>query len=116
VGTDGSCTAEWVLVPWLVLLDAQGWCTRPGVPVDVCDKPRREFRAAVQQLRTDRVTSRVLREVESDRAAATGCSQSWADMVWVAGRSGSGENGFPGALAADDAEVRVCVYRAPASE
>jgi hypothetical protein len=112
--TDGICTSDLVRPPWLVLLDARGRWIRPGVPVDGCGKPRREFRAAVEQLRTDRVSSRVLREIESDRAAAAGCSQVWADMVWVAGRYG--KNGVPGALAAGDAEVRVCVYRVPASE
>jgi hypothetical protein len=114
--TGGFCTADLVLAPWLVLLDAQGRWIRPGVPVDGCGRPRREFRAAVEQLRTDRVSSRVLWEIESDRAAAAGCSQVWADMVWAAGRSGSGENGVPGTLAADYAEVRVCVYRVPARE
>ena len=114
--TEGACTLELPAVPWLALLNAQGRWVRPGVPVDACYKPRSEFRAAYEQLPAKRVTTRVLREIESDKAVASGCSQKWADMVWVAGKSGAGQDNTPGALAADNAEVRICIYRVPASE
>ncbi|MEU2610514.1 hypothetical protein ABZ570_02835 [Micromonospora sp. NPDC007271] len=114
--TNGACTEEMPFVPWLALLDAQGRWVRPGIPTDACRKPRREFRAAYGQLTTRRVTTRVLREIESDKAVASGCSQRWADMVWVAGQSGGAQHDIPASLAADGTEVRVCVYRVPASE
>lgn len=113
--TDDPCTADLPLVPWLALLDEQGRWVRPGIPADACGKPRREFRDAFAQLRTRRVSARVLAETESDAAAKSGCSQSWADMVWVASRFGSGGS-------ADRADppaggtVRRCVYEVPADQ
>ncbi|SBT47155.1 hypothetical protein [Micromonospora narathiwatensis] len=114
--TAGFCTMEMPFVPWLALLDAQGRWVRPGIPTNACHKPRQEFRTAYEQLPTRQVTTRVLREIESDQAVASGCSQKWADMVWVAGQSGGGRHDVPASLAGDDAEVRVCVYRVPESE
>jgi hypothetical protein len=113
--TDGACTLELPYVPWLALLDDQGRWVRPGVPADACGKPRREFREAFEQLRTRRVADRVLYETESDAAATSGCGQTWADMVWVVGRSGPGGTAEP-TLPAADGPVRRCVYRVPASE
>ncbi|WP_158566244.1 hypothetical protein [Micromonospora craterilacus] len=114
--TESACTLELPFVPWLALLDAQGRWVRPGVPTDVCGKPRQEFRTAYDQLPAERVTTRVLREIESDEAVASGCSQQWADMVWVTGQFGGGQDTTPGVLPADDADVRVCVYQVPESE
>ncbi|MEV6812881.1 hypothetical protein [Micromonospora sp. NPDC051296] len=114
--TEGICTMELPFVPWLALLDAQGRWVRPGVPIDVCGKPRQEFRAAYDRLPAERVTTRVLREIESDEAVASGCSQRWADMVWVTGQFGGDQGTTPGVLAADDADIRVCIYQVPESE
>ncbi|MBQ1025387.1 hypothetical protein [Micromonospora sp. C95] len=114
--TDGPCTADLPFVPWLALLDARGRWINPGVPTDACGKPRQEFRAAYDQLRTERVATRVLRELESDEAVASGCAQQWADMVWVTGEFGGGQGSAPVALPPADAEVRVCVYQVPVSE
>ncbi|TDC42560.1 hypothetical protein [Micromonospora sp. KC213] len=111
-----ACTAEMPFVPWLVLLDAQGRWVRPGVPTDPCGKPRPEFRTAYEQLSTRRVTTRVLRELESDAAAASGCSQRWSDMVWATDQDGVGQDTTPGPLPADGASIRVCVYRVSEDE
>ena len=111
-----ACTAELPAVPWLALVDAQGRWVRPGVPVDACHKPRQEFRTAYEGLRTTRISTRVLHEIESDEAVASGCSQQWADMVWVEGQTPGRRDATPGRLPADDAQVRICVYRVPASE
>jgi hypothetical protein len=114
--TDGACTADLVLPPWLVLLDAQGRWIRPGVPFDLCGKPRQEFREAVDRLSFRETSSRPIAEIQSDAAAAAGCEQRWADMVWAVGDSGPvRDNGIP-ALAADDAAVKICRYRVPKSE
>ncbi len=112
--TDGFCTMEQVTVPWFALLDEQGRWIRPGVPADPCGKPRPEVRAAFDRLSLERVSSRVQRQVETDQAAKAGCSQTYADMAWVAGVHGmsGGKADIPGA----EATVRRCVYRVPESE
>jgi hypothetical protein len=114
--TTGACTMELITVPWLALLDADGRWIRPGVPVDSCRKPRIEVRTALDRLRTTTVSSRVVQEIESDRAAATGCGQTWADMVWVVGQTSGGQHDIPGDLAAANVPVNLCVFRVPASE
>ncbi|TDC85639.1 hypothetical protein E1193_02130 [Micromonospora sp. KC606] len=111
-----ACTLEMPFVPWLALLDTHGRWVRPGVPTDPCGKPRPEFRAAYEQLPTRHVTTRVLRELKSDSAAASGCGQQWSDMVWATGQHGGGQDTTPGPLPAGDAKVRVCVYRVPEGE
>jgi hypothetical protein len=114
--TNGACTADLVLVPFLALVDAGGRWIRPGVPTDSCGKPRIEVREALGQLQLRRVSGRVVSNVESDGAAQAGCTQTWADMTWAVGEMGGG-NGTPAKpLAADDAAVRICVYTVPAQE
>jgi hypothetical protein len=115
--TDGACTADLPMVPWFVLLDEQGRWVRPGVPKDSCGKVRAEVRDAVAGLRLTRVATRVLNEIESAQAAASGCSQRWADMIAVETSQGSraraavGSDPFPAGR-----RVRLCVYRVPSSE
>ncbi|GIF09125.1 hypothetical protein [Actinoplanes siamensis] len=113
--TAGVCTMEMPAVPWLALLDDDGRWIRPGVPVDACGKPRREFRTAFEKLATTTVKSRVVQQVVSDEAASSGCSQSWADMAWA---MGGAENRHGTALAPlpERANVRRCVYDVPAAE
>jgi hypothetical protein len=112
--TNGSCTMELVSVPYLALLDEQGRWVRPGIPADVCGKPRVEFRTAFEQLETVRVSSRVTKQLESDEAARTGCSQSHSDMVWVSGRFGV--SGGTTELPPADAVVGLCRYAVPVAE
>jgi hypothetical protein len=113
--TDNPCTADAVILPFVALIDADGRWVRAGVPIDECAKPRREVRTALEQLTTQRVSTRTLATLESDQAAAAGCGQTWGDMVWATGQMDGGK-GSPGAPAADDATVSICVYRVPASE
>ncbi len=114
---DGACTADLPTVPWFVLLDAQGRWIRPGVARDGCGKVRVEVRNAVAALQLTRVATRVLREITSGAAAASGCSQTWADMVSVETKQGDptsaavGSDPFP-----PTEQVRLCVYRVQASE
>ncbi|GAA0581461.1 hypothetical protein GCM10010172_78050 [Paractinoplanes ferrugineus] len=114
--TDGACTADLVLAPWLALVDASGRWIRPGVPVNSCGKPRPEFRDALAELRTQRVSGRTLSTTLTDGAAAAGCEQTWADMVWAVGLTGGGKGTPDRTLAADDASVRVCVFQVPPEE
>jgi hypothetical protein len=115
--TDGPCTADLVIAPWLVLLDGQGRWVRPGVPVDTCGKPRIEVRTAVEGLRLTRISTRPVQEIESAEAAAAGCSQAWADMIWVeAGMDSAKVPADVGPLDDGPAQVRLCAYRVPGSE
>jgi len=115
--TDGPCTADLIRSPYLVLLDEQGRWLRPGVPVDECGKPRIEVRTAIQELRLTPISARPIGQVESAEAAAAGCDQRWADMVWVTASFGARtEPAAPVALYTGPAPVRICVYRVPADQ
>jgi hypothetical protein len=112
-----ACTSELPFVPWFVLVDAAGRWVRPGVPVDGCHKPRTEVLTAVETLALQRISTTPVREIESSGAAAAGCAQDWADMVWVTGGSKAEP---PPATRIDPLvaapEVRVCLYRVPKEE
>ncbi|OJF13653.1 hypothetical protein [Couchioplanes caeruleus] len=61
--------------------------------------------------------TRVLQEIESAEAAAAGCSDEWAAMVWVTGTDSATRPAEDLAdLAGDGAPVHVCIYRVPAGE
>ena len=111
--TDGTCDLSLVLPPWLALVDAGGRWVRPGVPFDTCGKPRIEVRDAVEALTLTRVSTRSLREIESAGAAATGCGQGWADMVWVMTQDGSVTPGPIDELRVWADRLRVCVFAVP---
>ncbi|MEU4242720.1 hypothetical protein [Actinoplanes sp. NPDC026619] len=113
--TNGACTAEGWIQPYLVLLDADGRWIRPGVPVDGCHKPRLEFRDAFGGLKTTKVSGRTVGQVKSDEAATAGCEQQWADMVWATGQMGGGKGSTP-VLADSGAAVQICRFRVPAGE
>jgi hypothetical protein len=116
--TAGACTADLPMVPWFAMLDAQGRWVHPGTPVDVCGKIRIEVRNAVQNLKLTTVTSKKAGEIESKEAAAAGCSQVHADMVWVETTMGSSAKLAPvGKLPyASAKQVRLCVYAVPPSQ
>ncbi|WP_433720636.1 hypothetical protein ACQP2Y_36245 [Actinoplanes sp. CA-051413] len=113
----GACTLELYLPPFFALLDAQGRWVRPGVPHDSCGKVRSEVREALGGLRLTPVSSRPIREIESSEAAAAGCTQQWADMVWVSAQWGT--KGEPAVVPAGfdgPVQVRLCAYRVPADQ
>jgi len=113
---DGACTLELRGVEWFALLDDLGRWVRPGLPTDACGKIRMEVIDAVAGLQLTQVSSRVLREIVSAEAAATGCAQQWGDMVWVETSQPSGRsNGTAVAFDADQS-VRLCRYAVPDSE
>ena len=114
--TDGMCDLSLVLPPWLALVDAGGRWIRPGVPFDACGKPRIEVRQATEALAMKRVSTRGLREIESAGAAATGCGQGWADMVWVMTQDGSVTPGPIRELRVWADKLRVCVFAVPEAQ
>ncbi|WP_412747509.1 hypothetical protein [Krasilnikovia sp. M28-CT-15] len=113
---DAMCTADGYLPPRLVLLDGQGRWVRPGIPRDACGKPLAEADAAMDKLKWTRVSTRVLGEVESAEAAASGCDQVHTDMVWFTGFYPPTRQGDLAPLADDAASVRLCIYHVKASE
>jgi hypothetical protein len=63
------------------------------------------------------VATRVLNEIESAQAAASGCSQRWADMIAVETTQGSRARAAVGSDPFSAGErVRLRVYRVPSSE
>ncbi|NBE80178.1 hypothetical protein [Micromonospora rubida] len=113
--TEGPCTMEAVVFPWLALVDAGGRWVRPGLPVDRCGKPRPAVREALDALPLTTVATHPVAEIESAEAAAAGCSQTWKDMLSVetAGnrvRRGALPEPFPAGQ-----QVRLCVYDVPKS-
>jgi hypothetical protein len=111
------CTANLLTVAWFALLDERQQWVRPGVPTDGCGKIRIEVLQAVAALKLTDVSKRTIRELESAGAKAAGCSQDYADMVWVETSQTGREWGERGALPfPGDGPVRLCVYDVPASE
>ena len=113
---NSTCRLDLPSVGWLAVVDASGRWVRPGAPTDECGRIRDEVTEVVRALVLTRVSTRVLREVTSAAAARAGCSQEWADMVWVETTQG----GNPSALTGDPfpgaAQVRLCVYDVPVQE
>jgi hypothetical protein len=100
--TADFCTADGIVLPWLVLLDAQERWVRPGIPMDECGKPRTEVRTALDAVVWHTVSSRKVGELTSAQAAAAGCEQNWADMAAIV------TSGPP--VPPLDAHLRLCVY------
>jgi hypothetical protein len=112
-----ACTLELYLPPFFALLDSQGRWVHPGLPTDSCGKVRIEVREALQGLRLTPTSSRPMPEIESSEAAAAGCTQQWADMIWAtAGTLPTSEPAVVPAGFDGPVPVRLCVYRVPADQ
>ncbi|MER7444525.1 hypothetical protein [Micromonospora avicenniae] len=115
--TDGHCTLEGVVLPWLVLVDADGRWVRPDVPVDRCRKPRREVREALDALPLTTVATRKVAELVSAEAAAAGCKQRWKDVIALQAtpEPDASRKALPEPFPAGH-QFRVCVYEVLKSE
>ncbi|MEV7331108.1 hypothetical protein [Micromonospora sp. NPDC093244] len=111
-----ACTLDMIVPPWLALLDERGRWLRPYLPTDSCGKPRVEVRTALAGLRLTTVDTRTVGSVESPEAAAAGCAQHWADMVWVETTDGRRPGPPVPPAAPTDGPLRLCVYQVPPSE
>jgi hypothetical protein len=116
--TNGACTMELRGVRWFALFDASGRWVRPGVPVDACGKVRMEVVDAANALELRDVSRQLTAVITSNEAAAAGCTQQWADMVWAEtatspGRDWATPDKVPFAVGTS---VRLCVYAVPSSE
>ena len=112
------CRMQAVLLPWFALRDEAGRWTRVSAPRDVCAQPRAEVLGALGALRLDTVSTWAIRELESAAAVKAGCSQSWADMVWVETSRGlrSRAAPMPPDLFNGATTLRLCAYDVPAAE
>ncbi|SCL21978.1 hypothetical protein GA0074692_1300 [Micromonospora pallida] len=116
--TTDACNLDAPPVPNLLLLDGEGRWIRPGLPVDGCGKPLPEVLEAVRGLRLTTVTEKVVRELESAEASASGCGQESSDVVAT-------ETGDPASLARpgrvaisfpSTVPLRLCVFRVPVKQ
>ncbi|MEU5567861.1 hypothetical protein [Micromonospora musae] len=115
--TDGPCTMEMPLAPWLALVDADGRWIRPGLPLDRCGKLRAEVRDALAALPMTTVSTRTVAELVSAEAAAAGCSQEWKDVIALETtvNPGAPREALPEPLPTGR-QIRLCVYGVRKSE
>lgn len=113
-GVAEHCTMEMPGAPWLAVVDAGGRWLRPGIPVDTCGKIRPEVGEALAALRLTTVSTRPVAQLESDGAAAAGCSQRWKDVLSLetARTPGPRSTALPQPFPAGQ-RVRLCVYQVP---
>jgi hypothetical protein len=115
---DDACFLDQPAVPWLTLLDGKGHWIQPGIPADACGKPRKEVRNAVAGLETTRISTHVVKELESALTAETGCEQQHADQIWMETSTGltSHPSDEPLIFPSAAAPAHLCTYRVPAAE
>ncbi len=112
--SNGPCTADGWLAPWLFLLDADGRYVAPEIPVDGCGKPfgwydDRDHLAWQRPAYTDRV----VREVpvgENAQARVTGCPTTYDDVLDA---SAASTRRRPGGFTEDPfggRPLRYCTY------
>ncbi|BCJ74486.1 hypothetical protein CS0771_40300 [Catellatospora sp. IY07-71] len=107
--TEGPCFAMISGAPWLAVIDADGRWTRPGIPLGRCRASRQEFTQALRALQTTTVATWSIREVISAEAAASGCSESYKDVIAIQDTTESSpRSGTPKPF--PSGPVRVCVY------
>ncbi|MFG1842730.1 hypothetical protein ACGFH8_30385 [Micromonospora sp. NPDC049175] len=114
-GRDTACSLEMLVPPWLALLDDRGRWLRPYLPSGGCGKPRPEVLAALAELSTTTVDSRVVEQVEDPAAEAAGCAQRWTDLVSVETRDGRPRPAAP-ATSPAAGPLRLCVYEVPPAQ
>ncbi|MFC5924217.1 hypothetical protein ACFQGL_12765 [Micromonospora vulcania] len=114
--TPDLCTLEMPWVPNLLLLDRQNRWVRPGLPVTGCGKPRAEVSNAVRGLRLTTVSEKVVRQLKSAGAAASGCQQDWSDVIAAETRDPTAPPRSGRVSIPSPAPLRVCVFRVPAQE
>ncbi|MET0236170.1 MAG: hypothetical protein ABW224_16110 [Kibdelosporangium sp.] len=107
--TNGSCTLELIVPPYILLINADGNAVLPQIPTDGCGKPRIEARDALDAMPFKTVSETPVKQVQSQQSVDTGCSDTWKDEIAI---EAAGLKPGPAAelWAAPPATVRVCVY------
>jgi hypothetical protein len=101
----GICSAILVLRPYFALVDTAGNAVRPTIPTDGCGQPKQAVITALEALPFHTVSTTPLRQVESQTAVETGCSQQFKDTSAQA-RPGQGRLPWP----TPPTSIRVCFY------
>jgi hypothetical protein len=101
----GICADNLVLRPYFALVDTAGNAVRPTIPTDSCGQPKQVVITALDALPFHTVSTTPLRQVESQTAVETGCSQQFKDTSAQA-RPGQGRLPWP----TPPTSIRVCLY------
>lgn len=104
---NGMCTAIGYVVPYVLLVNAEGKALLPALPTEPCGKPRDEVTNFFDTLPYRTVTETRVRLVESQLSVDTGCDGNWKDVIAI-------ESPTPGPVTptppAPPSDIHVCVY------
>ncbi len=74
------CPADLIMVSPFALVGRHGQLVRPTVPTDVCDQPQAQTLDALKALRWVTVSSRPVRQIETQAELTSGCDPAWKDL------------------------------------
>lgn len=102
---DGVCPAIGYVVPYFLLVDANGQALLPAVPTGPCGEPRAEVKDFLDALDYRTLVETRLAQTQSQQATDTGCADDWKDGIAIGPPSPGPAS--PSGLAGT---IRVCVY------
>jgi hypothetical protein len=111
--TSGPCPAIGMIVPYFVLIDTAGKAYLPSLPHTACGLPQGQVIQALNALPFTVISRMPIRQVESELAPQTGCSQSWKDVISIEASSTSSPSSSAGPARqwpSPSTMVRVCSY------
>lgn len=104
---NGACTSFGYVVPYILLVTAEGKVLLPALPTEPCRNPRREVTNFLDTLPYRTVTETRVRLVASQLSVDTGCEGNWKDVIAV-------ESPTPGPATptppAPPSDIHVCVF------
>jgi hypothetical protein len=107
--TAEACTADMVIPPHLVLVNAEGKAIRPAFPQDSCGKPRLEARQAVERMSFRVVEETPVEQVQSQQSIDVGCDETYKDVIALTGADVKSAPASP-IWQAPFSAIGVCVY------
>ncbi len=108
-----ACPDIGYVIPWFVLVTADGEAARAAIPTGTCGKPHADATKALQSLPFEVVDAVRVRQLRSPESIASGCEQRFKDMVAIEGaRASAGSKGGSVAdLASVPSSVLACLYQ-----
>lgn len=111
-GGNMACLADLIVVAPFALVGRDRQVVRPAVPTDACGQPQIQTRDALKALRWVTVSSRPIRQIETQAELASGCGSSWDDLFRE--DASDLQPAAPGAVfKRKPAALTVCVFRDP---
>lgn len=105
----GPCHAILVVPPYFALVDPAGRALLPMIPTDQCGSPRQQALDALAALPFQVLSETPVKQVESQQAIDSGCSESWKDQLTI--EAGGATPGPATPLWPAPVDVlHVCVY------